>query len=45
MLLHSVGEDIVEKEEKDQTQVSFSKCDKCFVELNHDKYIRKTKKI
>ena len=35
---HYVGEAIVKGEETDQTQVRFGKCNKCFVELNHDRY-------
>ena len=40
MLPHYVGENIVE-EEKEQTQVSYGKRNKCFVEKNHDKYKKK----
>ena len=45
MLPHYVGEDIVEKEERDQTKASFGKCNKCFVEMNHDKHIKNRKKV
>ena len=41
-LPHYVGEIIVE-EEKDRTQVSYGKCNKCFVEMNRDNYIRNKK--
>ena len=41
----SVLENIVEEEERDQTQVSFGKYNKCFVEMNHDKYIKKEKYV
>ena len=40
LLPHYAGEKIVE-EEKDQTQVSYGKCNKCFTEMNHDNYIKK----
>ena len=42
MLPHFVGENIVEVEgDKDQTQVSYGKCSKCFVELNLDNHNKK----
>ena len=41
LLPHYVGENIVEEEERDQTQISYGKCNKCFVELNHDNSIKK----
>ena len=45
MLPHYVGEDTVEEEEKDETQVSCGKPDKSFFfEMNHDECI-KNKKI
>ena len=45
MLPNFVGENIVEGEEKrEQTQVSYDKCNKCFVELSHDNYIENPKK-
>ena len=40
MLPHYVGEDVVEGEKREQTQVSHGKSDKCFVELNYDNYIK-----
>ena len=41
MLPHYVGENTLKVEEdKDQTQVSYGKCKTCFVELNHDSYIK-----
>ena len=39
MLPYYVGEDSVE-EEREQFQGSHGKCNKCFVEMNHDNYIR-----
>ena len=42
MLPHYVGEDVVEEEEeeeRDQSQFSYGKCNKCFVEMNQDSYI------
>ena len=43
MLPHYVVEDFVEEEEKDQTQVSYGKCNKNFVELHHNNYIKNGK--
>ena len=43
MLHHYVGEKIVEEEERDQTQVSYGKGNKCFLEMNHDNYIKNRK--
>ena len=40
MLPHYVAEDVVEEEEKDQTQFIYGRRNKCFVELNHDNYIK-----
>ena len=40
MLPHYVGEDFVEQEAREQTQVSYGKRNKCFAELNHDNYIK-----
>ena len=40
LLPHYVGENIVEKDQIEQTQLSYGKCNKCFVELNHDNYIK-----
>ena len=40
MLLHYVGEGLVEEEETDETPVRFGKCNKFFVELKHDNYIK-----
>ena len=44
MLPHYVGEAIVEEDERDQTRVSYDKCNKCLVEMNHDSYIKNRKK-
>ena len=35
-----VGENIVEEDQIEQTQLSYGKCTKCFVELSHDNYIK-----
>ena len=43
MLPHYIGENFVEEEDKHQTQVSFGKCNKCFVEMNHDDYKKNLK--
>ena len=45
MLPHYVGENIVgeEEEEREQTQVSYGKCNKSFVEFNHDNDIENRK--
>ena len=40
MLTHYAGKNIVE-EEKEQIQVSHGNCNNCFVEMNHDNYIKK----
>ena len=40
MLPHYVGEDIVEEDEIEQTQLIYGKRNKCLVELNHDNYIK-----
>ena len=44
MLPRCVGEDIVEQEERNQTQVSHGKGNATFVELNHDIYIKSRKR-
>ena len=41
MLPQHVGETIVEEEERDPTEISYGKSNKCFVELNHDNYNKK----
>ena len=44
MLPHYLRENVGEVEEdKDQTRVSYGKCNKCSVELNHDNYIKNNK--
>ena len=43
ILPHYVAEDIV-KEKRDQTQVRYGKCNKCFVEMNHGNYIKNRKR-
>ena len=41
-LPHYLEEKIVE-EEREQTQVSYGKCNKCFAEMNHSKSIKNRK--
>ena len=43
LLPHYVGEDVVEEEENDQTQVSYGKFNESFVEFDHDNYLKNRK--
>ena len=40
MLPHYVGADVVEEEERDQTEIRYGKCKKGFVEMDHDNYMK-----